>query len=321
MGDPLILQSPDLRVVVDAARGADVLSLTHRGRDLDVLFSTPWRERAERVRTGLETPTSTDPVAGPLEQYAGGWQLLCPNAGAPRVVAGAPVGFHGEAWLAGWDVVEADELNARLRTELHTVPVLIEREVTLDAGSASMTITDVLTNLSEVELEVDYVSHPAFGGAFIDGRVTVDTGARRFTADPDTTGGAVPAGSVADWPYAADGVDLRIVPGPGERRMLFGWLSDFDGHWASITNLDLGLRVRLDWDGTHLPYAWFWQELNWTAGYPWFRRARAIAIEPSSTTTGGPQRHSVLRLEASASIRLPVSITLDETRPEQEESA
>ena len=321
MADPLILQSPLLRVVVDTARGADVLSLIHRGRDVDVLFSTPWRERAERVRSGLETPTSTDPVAGPLEQYAGGWQLLCPNAGAPRVVAGAPVGFHGEAWLASWDVVEADQLSARLRTELHTIPVLIERELTLDPASAALTITDVLINLSDVDLEFDYVSHPAFGGDFVEGRVRVDTGARSFTADPDTAGGAVPAGSVEDWPHTRDGVDLRVVPEPGEQRMLFGWLSDFDEHWASITNLDLGLSVRLDWDGTHLPYAWFWQELNWTEGYPWFRRARAIAIEPSSTTAGGADRHSVLRLEANGSVRLPLTITLDDTRPEEEESA
>lgn len=310
MAEPLILRNSHLEVVVDAARGADLLSLTHRGRGLDVLFSTPWRERAERVRAGLVAPTSHDPVAGPLEQYVGGWQLLCPNAGAPRVVAGAPVGFHGEAWLAAWDVVDSDELSATLRTELYAVPVRIDRSLTLDPVSASLTIVDVLTNLSDVELELDYVQHPAFGGAFLDGRVAIDTGARRFTADPDTTGGALPAGEVVTWPLSGDGVDLRVLPAPGERRMLFGWLSAFEDHWASITNLDLGLTVRLDWDGTHLPYAWFWQELNWTKGYPWHRRARAFAIEPSSTITGGPDRRSVLRLGADASVRLPLTITL-----------
>ena len=29
-----------------------------------------------------------------MEQYRGGWQTLCPNAGAPRTVHGAPVGFR-----------------------------------------------------------------------------------------------------------------------------------------------------------------------------------------------------------------------------------
>ena len=315
MSEPLILENPQLSLVIDPARGADILSLTHRatrgGRGLDVLFSTPWRDRAERIRSGLAAPTSTDPVAGPLEQYAGGWQLLCPNAGAPRVVAGAPVGFHGEAWLAPWDVLASDATSATLRTELYAVPLRIERELSLDGST--LNVTDVVTNLSDVEVEFDYVSHPAFGGEFLGGRVVIDTGATRFTADPDTAGGAVSAGSVEQWPLTADGVDLRVLPEPGEQRMLFGWLSHFTEHWASITNLDLGLAVRIDWDGTHLPYAWFWQELNFTEGYPWFRRARAFAIEPSSTTTGGVDRRSVLSLAPREHVRIPLTISLTDT--------
>jgi hypothetical protein len=301
----------ELRVSVDPGRGADILSLVHRPSGVDVLFSTPWREHADAIRAGMRTPTTYDPVAGWLEQYRGGWQLLCPIGGPPRTVAGAPVGFHGEAASAHWQVVADDDAGCDLSTTLFSVPVRIDRSMRL-LGGGTLALEDRLTNLSDVELEVDYISHPAFGGSLLDGRVTLDTGARRYTADPGTTGSFVEPGSEHKWPYA-DGVDLRELPTPGVRRMAFGWLSEFDSHWASVTNHDLGVTARLDWDGTHLPYAWFWQELNWTEGFPWHRRARVIAVEPSSTPTSGPERVSVLRLPPRGDVSITHSISVTTT--------
>lgn len=315
--DFITLADGIVEVVVDAGRGADVLSVRHLDSDLDVLFSTPWREHADAIRLGVEPPRSHDPVAGYVEGYRGGWNTLCPNAGAPRSVHGAPVGFHGEAVHARWQVLAAEPQEVRLSTRLFTVPVSIERRLTVAAGS--VLIQDEVHNESDVELEIDYVSHPAFGGAFLDGRCTVDTNAGSYHVDPDTQGGVGASGSRHSWPFVTppDGhpVDLREVPAPGQSRMAFGWLADFDGTpWASITNHDLGLAVRIDWQGTHQPYAWFWQELNWMPTFPWHRRARAFAIEPSSTTTSGPDRRSVLSLAAGATVRLPVSLTLSDVK-------
>jgi len=305
--DPIQLRSDDLEVVVDPGPGADITSLRDLRTGIDVLFRTPWADHAQAVRDGRAVPTTYDPVAGPLETYRGGWQLLCPVAGAPRPVHGAPTTFHGEAMAATWTVVESSDSTARLAVELYSVPVRIERSLDLAAGT--LRITDQLTNLSDVDLELDYVSHPAFAGAFLDGRVRLDTGARRYTADPATEGSFVAPGSHHLWPIAGE-TDLREVPKAGERRMAFGWLSDFAAHWASITNLDLGLAVRLDWDGTHLPYAWFWQELNFGESWPWHRRARVIAIEPASTITGGDDRASVLRLAGGSTVQISHSITV-----------
>ncbi|HET7690818.1 MAG TPA: hypothetical protein VFK41_10585, partial [Nocardioidaceae bacterium] len=186
MTNLLHLWNDDLAVAVDPGRGADILSLVHRSSGVDVLFSTPWRDHADALRDGTTTPTTYDPVAGWLEAYRGGWQLLCPNAGPPRPVAGCPVGFHGEAANARWDVVAADDAGCSLVTTLFSVPVRIERSLSLQ--SESLLVDDTLVNLCDVHLEIDYNSHPAFGGTFLEGRVTLDTGARRYTADPGTTG-------------------------------------------------------------------------------------------------------------------------------------
>ena len=302
------LCTDELDVVLDEGRGADILALIDRRSGLDVLFRTPWRARADALRAG-QRPFTADETAGWLEGYRGGWQTLCPVAGDPALVHGAPVPFHGEASIVPWSVDEHDTTTATLHLELFSVPLRIERVVSL--VGARLSVTDTLVNLSAVELTVDYVHHPAFGGPFLDGDCVIETGARRFVNDPGHAG-LFAAGRTVDWPLATtdDGttVDLRTVPAPGERRELFGWLDDFDDHWASITNRDRGLTVRLAWDGASLPYAWLWEELNATADFPWDQRARTVAIEPASVQTGGPARQSAAVVPASG--RYPVSLTL-----------
>nr|WP_234659520.1 hypothetical protein [Agromyces marinus] len=277
-----------------------------------LLASSPWRGRADRIRSGAMRPSAIDPVGRWMEQYRGGWQTLCPNAGPPRLVGGASVGFHGEASVAAWDVTDHSATSMTLRLEMFSVPVVIERTLTLDGTSLRQ--DDTLTNLSDLPLELDYSSHPAFGGAFLDGSCTIETGARTFTVDPESSGGRVVTSA---WPHVdADGarLDLRALPEPDQRRALFGWLSDFEAGWYSITNHDRRLGVRLEWDASILPQAWWWQELNGTEHFPWFGRARMMAIEPASTTTSGPGRGETLRIASRASVTVPVELRVEPSR-------
>ncbi|MFF1632524.1 DUF4432 family protein [Leifsonia sp. NPDC058248] len=308
------LETEAIRADIDPGRGADILSLVDVRTGIDLLFRTPWRSHADAVRAG-RAPSTADPTAAWLEQYRGGWQTLCPVAGDPRRVHGAPVGFHGEVSIVPWSVDEVSTARARLHVELFSVPVRIDRVVEVDG--ATITVTDMLSNGSDVTIELDYVQHPAFGGVFLDGPCVIETGATRFVSDPERAT-ALAAGAEFEWPNAVDptggSVDLAAVPGPETRRELFGWLGGFTRPFASIVNPHLGLGVRLDWDGELLPYAWVWQELNETASFPWYRRARVLAIEPASVPTSGPDRTSTLRLGPGASTRIPLSITIEDRR-------
>lgn len=309
---PLIgLGNSDLAVLVDPGRGADVVSLVDRHTGVDLLFSTPWRARADAVRAG-QRPSTFDPVAGWLEQYRGGWQTLCPSAGDPRTVHGAPVAFHGEVSVLPWVVDEVTPTTLSLHVELFLVPVLIRRTIALEGPGFHQ--VDTLSNLSDTALEFDYSSHPAFGEAFLGAGCRIETGARRFTADPSSAS-ILPPGSEHSWPWAvtASGrrIDLREVPAPGSPRSLFGWFDDFSGLWASVTSRQLGIGARIEWDGAHLPYAWLWQELNGSGEFPWYGRARALAVEPSSTQTSGPTRRSALRLDGGSVLDIPITLTLE----------
>jgi hypothetical protein len=313
MSPVIELHSELLAVEVDPDYGADILSLRTLSEGRELLWSSPWRERAQAIIAGA-SGWAHEPVSANLERYRGGWQTLCPNAGAPRSVHGAPVGFHGEVARSAWTVVDTSAASAVLRLELMTVPVRIERDVRV--SQATLTVVDTLSNLSEQDLELDYCQHPAFGGDLLDGECVISTGARRFVSDPETDG-ILPPGQAGSWPLVAtktgDTLDLTQLPGPAERQMVFGWLEDFEEHWYAIDNPARGLSVRVAWDGTHLPYAWFWQELNHSTDYPWFRRARVQAIEPASTQTSGPGRRSVLHLASGARVTLPMTVTASTT--------
>lgn len=305
---PLTLSNELIRVDVDPGRGADILQITDAATGVGVLASTPWRARADSIRDGAMAPTAVDATSRWLEQYRGGWQTLCPSAGPPRKIGGVETGFHGEASVSAWSVESAGAEHARLSLDLFSVPVRIERDIRV--RGSTFVQSDVLTNDGDEPVVIDYVSHPAFGGAFLDGECHVDTGAGSFTTDPDERRSSAEA---ARRPASTDVRELRRIPPPGERARTFGWLSGFEAGWYAITNDDLGLAVRVEWDAQTLPHAWFWQELNGSAGHPWFGRARIMAIEPSSTTTSGPGRAASLTLAPHAPTRITITLGLSTT--------
>lgn len=302
------LANDQIEVTLDLDRGADIVSLVDRRSGIDVLFRTPWADRAEVVaRRGslLHHASSTEAW---LESYAGGWQLLCPNAGPPVERAGVVHGFHGEAAVVPWTLTGEDAEELRLRVSLHTVPLTIER--TLILAGPTVAIEDVVRNDAPVPVEFDYQHHPAFGAPLLAPEAVVETGARTFVADPDTAHWRFAPASVHAWPPRADGDEpLDRLPALSKPRVLLGWLADFDEPWAALRNPELDVAVALRWDGATMPYAWFWQELNGTPGYPWYGRTYAMAIEPSSTITGGPDRKP-LRLGGGATLRTAMRATV-----------
>jgi hypothetical protein len=290
----LTLASDDVELTVDLGRGADVISLIDRRTGIDVLFRTPWAERAEAVTRSGSLLWHESSAAAWLESYAGGWQLLCPNAGGPTRRAGITHGFHGEAAVVPWTLVGNDATSARLHVKLHTTPLAIDR--TLSLAGPVVAVHDVVRNLSPVAVEFDYQHHPAFGAPLLAPGAVIETGARTFATE---------AGSQT-WP-AEPAVDC--VPPADEPRALLGWLTDFDEPWVSLRNPDVDLGVAVRWDVEVMPHAWLWQELHATSDYPWFRRAYATAIEPSNTPAGGSGRTSLL-LAADGALEARISLTV-----------
>lgn len=282
----LVLRSDAVEVTLLPDKGCDILQVRHRPTGTDLLFTSPWANAP-----ALAAPAAADTATAWLTAYRGGWQVLLPNAGADRTVRGAALGFHGEAALVPWRELEVGPDRAILETRLVTAPLHLRRQVALDGPV--LRVTETVTNDSPDPQRVAWGHHPAFGAPFLDDGCRLTTGARTVIADSEAPGTLLAAGSRHEWPVgrAADGaeLDLRRVPGPGERREVFAALTDFDSPFAAIVNPRLGLGAGLRWSAACFPHAWLWQEVHATAGFPWFRRAYVVAVEPSSVLTGPPQ--------------------------------
>ncbi|WP_432144081.1 DUF4432 family protein [Streptomyces sp. bgisy084] len=284
---PLILRSDQLTVGVLPGKGADIVSLVDTATGIDVLFRSPWGRRDPAL-----LPSTRDSQLDWLARYPGGWQQLVPNAGAARVVDGVLRGYHGEAAVVGWEVESADESSAALGVQLVTAPLTLTRR--LRVRGPSLLVTDTIHNDSAEPVDVMWVQHPAFGAPFIDGHSTLTTGARGVLSDAQAPGNVLPPDAATPFPFSTglDGnpIDLSRVPPPESGRALFAALTDFASGWFAINSPSAGFALRMEWDAHLLPYAWLWQECRATAGFPWFRRAYVIAVEPANVLPGEPSR-------------------------------
>jgi Domain of unknown function (DUF4432) len=315
----LTLENSQIEVTVLPDKGADIYSLVHRGTATDVLFKSPWGPRVP----GL-WPRAATSMERWIEGYAGGWQLLLPNGGDECVERGATWGFHGEAALVPWSVLDYTASTATLEATLFLAPLRVRREMSVDGPV--LRVREVVTNLSVENLEVMWSHHPAFGRPFLDGDCVLQAGCRSVVADDREPGELLTPGSRHPWPHITtpEGhiVDLSRIPGAEDRRAVLAYLVDFDTPYFAITNPRLAIGVGLRWPLDVFDKAWLWQEVYSGEGWPWYRRAYAVAVEPASTIPGQGMANarakgsSFFLLEAGASREIVIEAVLFEgTRP------
>lgn len=280
----LVLEGEALLVSLLPSRGADIYELIDRRSGQDVLFKAPWGGRPRGAPVG-----ATSSETRWFDSYRGGWNLLFPSGGAACSVLGAELPFHGEASVSAWEVISTSGSGgAHLGIRLARSPLRIERRVSVDERRPVLTVRERVTNEGQDPYPYQWTHHPTLGSRLLAGSCRIDTAARSVHVDPgyNPPGNALRPGATSAWPLA-DGptglVDLSLVPGPGASRSLLAYISDFDDGWYAVSNDEAGIGFALRWPTEMFPHAWFWQELNASADYPWFRAARAIAIEPSTT--------------------------------------
>lgn len=290
----LALENSQVRVVVLPGKGADITSLFVKPEEIDVLWQSPWGHLP-----GGGIATAVDSQVAWLDAYQGGWQEIFPSGGGPCRYKGVELNFHGEASTSAWDILRqettADYAELTLGLRLRRSPFRIERTMRLEAGSAALRLRERVTNEGGEAMEFMWGHHPAFGAPFLSGRCQIATNARAVRADPGFEGPYNPLtpGSVNAWPRVTrDGqeTDLSLVPGEtGQPRQTMAYLGDFAGDygWYAITNTELGVGVGLRWSTEDFPFAWFWQEMHASAGYPWYRGVYTMAIEPFTSWPGG----------------------------------
>lgn len=276
--DVVRIASDRLAVDVLPGKGGDILAARALPGGVNVLWQAPWGLR----RPGV--PTGGDSVASLMEAYPGGWQTVFPNGGDATVEHGVEWGMHGEAWLAPWEWT-ADGDAVVLTTRLVRSPFTLTKRIAVDGST--VTVEETARNDGGDAVEAMWSHHPAFGPPLLGPGARLETAARTVVVDDvrDMPAGDLLVGGRGEWPFAPgrDGgtVDLRVLPERGDR---FAYLTDFSRGWMSLTNGALSAAV--EWDLAVMPHAWLWLEAGATPGFPWYRRAYVLGLEPASSYPG-----------------------------------
>ena len=283
----LEIENDQLSTTVMVDKGADIFRLVYKPANVDVLWKSPWgiKESARGFDSAFDSATAW------LEAYAGGWQVLFPNGGDENVYKGAALGFHGEASMKAWEYEivseSASAVEVKLSSRLSRSPYTIERWMRVEAGSPILHVRERVTNHAGEDMGFMWSHHPAYGAPFISEHCVIDVGTASFVADDLYAGFANPLTLSEEyrWPMAGD-TDMSQVPGPEEERDTLAYFRDFESGWYGITNRQLGMGVGLVWDADVFPYAWFWQEMNASPGFPFYKCSYVMAIEPASSIPG-----------------------------------
>jgi hypothetical protein len=243
------LTSPHGQLTADVDPvGARLAALVHTDSGHDALLHTEW----ENEDWSGAFP-ATDSSAEWHRRYQGGWHVLVPHVGAPRVVNGIEHPYHGEAAWRPWRMTAVAESSCTLEVVLRTVPLTLRREFVLTDDA--ILVTQHFVNLSSSAVSFSWTEHPAIGDALIDETSEVSVGGKR--------------------------VDVRF-PRLGEALSAFATFDAIEAGEFAIRNPRTRLEAVIEWDTELMPYATAWQEHNASQGFPWWGTTNTIGMEPSS---------------------------------------
>jgi hypothetical protein len=287
----LILESDLLRISILLDKGSDIFEIIYKSLDVDVMWHSPngYKDPAVHIeRISRLEDEFTD-------NYGGGWNDVFPNYGFASANRGTKFGLHGESSLLPWSCKKIESENGRVTAtlSLDCLRYPLRAEKTLILGGSKFTVSEDIQNLGEQQLEFSWAQHIAYGEPFVSQELQIDIPAvRAVSHDYDVSHERIKRNTEFSWPMApgADGnpVDMTKIPDHNLRAQEDFPIVELRSPSYRLYNPTMDLGVELKWSSA-FPYLWYW--LNWgILDYPWFGRARTLALEPTTTTnTNGLQ--------------------------------
>lgn len=279
----LAIENECLRVTILLDKGADIVEFRDKQTDLDMLWASPMGLRAPFS----VMPTSYNPDGNYLDFYEGGWQELFPSIGDPGEVRGAKLGVHGEACLLPWSWKLLEESGEKVSVELNArmlrTPFTLKKVLTIARGKRALFIDEVAENVGGVDMKLMWGHHPALGGPFLDGDLLLDIPAAEGVTFPTSFHPNFPSSKRFDWPRVTDELAVDKLPAlPGKWAGICYATKLTDG-WCALTNPAIGKGFALSFDKALFPHVWLWLVYEGMDHYPWYGKARCVAMEPYSS--------------------------------------
>lgn len=293
----LLLESPELAVLVDPRHGAEIVDIVDR--------------RSARCMLGRPGFSAAPPRAGELTEdewtrsFRGGWQLAAPNAGEACRVGHVHHGFHGAASVAAWTVAGAAVNRVVLDWQGHGLVARREIQVKADAVRAETSWRCALSRPVPMVL----TEHLTLGRELIVPAVALSVAGGQVSelrAEPRTNGAPWPSCRLLDGRVVnIDHLDVtRTSPA-------YACVAQVDHGRASARNVSTGAGVELTWDHTMLPHLWLWRESAKSRGW-WRGQTEILGLEPASVPHGAGLAQAIAREEATwVAPGRPFSTTLE----------
>jgi galactose mutarotase-like enzyme len=248
--------------------GGKIASITVRGNELLQARLAPY---APRTRT-----MSFD--AGD----ASGWDECLPSVAACAVETEAGTAIipdHGDLWRVEWNALLSDQLSVvssppqapeagasvQLRGECFSLPLSLERTVTLREASAGweLTLEYTVTNMGSFPSPWSWAAHPLFAAEAGD-RIVLPASIDTLRLEGSGGNRLGNGGDTISWPMAAlaDGgvTDLSVAgaadSGIGDK-LFAGPLSAAE-KWCALERPGAGLRIKVGFDPAATPYLGLW---------------------------------------------------------------
>jgi galactose mutarotase-like enzyme len=314
----VFMENEYLRIGVLPGRGSDIFEFFYKPEGLDFMLRldkdilNPSKEFSQ-IRS---TPNQLE------DYYYGGWQEAIPNSPSFNY-RGAELGQHGEVMLIPWKHAITENSRKKVSMKLWVrpvrLPLLLEKTLTLQSGSAELIIEERLTNDSRTDLDIMWGHHIAFGLPFLKNGGHVETNASNFFAEP-----AMPdkrkfrPGIEGAWPevenFDGEMVDASKIPAENEKPYSdLAYLSGFPEQAAyTLWEQSRSLGFTVKWEAKVFSHLWFWQERYGMQDAPWWGKAYAIGLEPwTSRWTETPEKSiekgEWLKIEAGESLSTSLS--------------
>jgi hypothetical protein len=271
----IVIENERLRISVVPSKGADIIELRYKPRDLDLL----WHSRFPLCPPGEHIPTIPRRDGAFLDFYPGCWQEIFPTAGGPTVYKSSEFGTHGEVALLPWDVRILEDspkcVELEFSVETFRMPLRLERRLRLLPEVAVLDVRERVSNLGGIRFAYQWGHHIAIGAPFFSAGCTFHVSGSRATvpAYAENLSRRLPLG-----PVSVD--EACRCLGPESRTEDVIVFEQFDSGQATIRNHEMDLQAILRWDPKSFPYLWCWQSYGQVERAPFFGTCYTLGLEP-----------------------------------------
>jgi len=264
------------------------------GSPINALWEAPWPTIEPQTFSGHEHAAlyGDAPVGRFLSGFTG-HALALGYFGMPSAAEAAQgLALHGEAASSEWQLARVERtdhsVSLALEVALPIYRLHFRREILLRAEALAVSITEIVTNRSDNEVEFQWVEHATFGEPlFMNGEASLFLSGIRGSTWPLGYEGheLLLDATEYQWPYApsrdAGQVDLSQAFERDGTGFVAAVLADPDREnaFVAVHNRQHGLVAGYAFDRVRFPWIVLWEE-NCARGYaPWNGRTRARGVE------------------------------------------